>query len=311
MKPPAPKRWSRHQRSYRRTCARRLLFEPLEDRYLLSGGTLSLDIAADSIAENAGAAATTGTVSRSFLYTLTDLGTIGERESSAKSINNLGEVVGTYGTDAGLRAFIYDGSAMLDLGTLGGAGSDATDINDNGQVVGWSYTDETANPHAFLYDGESMTPLGTFGGSQSYAYAINNAGQIAGFAYAADSPSGPHAFRYENGNMIDLGTLGGPESRGYGINEHGHVVGTSHLNPNDRSHVLYHDGSTMLDLGTLGNFSETYDVNDAGKIVGLYGKTDGHGGAFLYDGDSMIDLGDLGYTSAQAWAINEHDQIVG
>lgn len=36
MKPPTPKQRSRHQRSYRRTSSRRLLFEPLEERYLLT-----------------------------------------------------------------------------------------------------------------------------------------------------------------------------------------------------------------------------------------------------------------------------------
>jgi hypothetical protein len=36
MKPPTRKQRSRDQRSYRRTRTRRLLFEPLENRYLLA-----------------------------------------------------------------------------------------------------------------------------------------------------------------------------------------------------------------------------------------------------------------------------------
>jgi len=64
QKPPTRQSDGR-QRAYRRNRTRRLLFEPLEDRHLLSGETLSVAIATDSIEENAGAAATTATVTRS------------------------------------------------------------------------------------------------------------------------------------------------------------------------------------------------------------------------------------------------------
>ncbi len=248
------------------------------------------------------------------LYTLTDLGSLGERDdSTALAINNRGEVVGVYLTkEGGQRAFIHDGSVMRDLGTLGGAESTARDINDNGQVVGYSLTAGNAL-HAFLFDSGVMTDLGTFGGAQSYAHAINNAGQIAG--YADDPSDNPRAFRHENGSMIALGTLGnGSDSRGYGINEHGHVVGSSTLNSSPShypTHVFYHDGHTMVDLGTIGVSSRAFDVNDAGKLVGDYATGDGFEAAFYHDGTQFFRLGTLGGHNSTALGINKQGQIVG
>jgi len=66
-----------------------------------------------------------------------DLDTLGGNDSSARGINDIGQVVGSSKTSSGEKhAFLYENGTMTDLGTLGGNTSIAYGINDIGQVVG-------------------------------------------------------------------------------------------------------------------------------------------------------------------------------
>jgi probable HAF family extracellular repeat protein len=116
-------------------------------------------------------------------YTVIDLGTLGGY-SSARDINEAGQVVGFSTTASGRRAFLYSEGQMTDLDTLPGARSSiATDINDAGQVVGNSSTADEIGA-GFLYSDGQMKDLNSLiaAGSGWYvtaARAINNKGQIA------------------------------------------------------------------------------------------------------------------------------------
>lgn len=82
-----------------------------------------------------------------FLYQtglMTDLGTLGGRESYAYDINNLGQVVGNSNdvTDFDAFAYLYSGGVMTNLNTLidptsGWTLYNATGINDAGQVAAY------------------------------------------------------------------------------------------------------------------------------------------------------------------------------
>jgi probable HAF family extracellular repeat protein len=86
-------------------------------------------------------------------YAIKDIGTLGGTKSCAYAVNNLGQVVGSAGTqdtDGQMRAFLYDtvgGIRKLDP-NFNTTYSIALDINDAGQAAGYF---GASNPHAFLY----------------------------------------------------------------------------------------------------------------------------------------------------------------
>lgn len=263
-------------------------------------------------------------------YVITDLGTFGGAQSSANSINQQGQVVGSAGLSStgtiSSHAFLYSGGVMTDLGALGTnssiqgpfSTSTAVGINNVGQIAGFSRNSSDA-VDAFLYDSGAMNDLGTLPGSQqSKAACINDHGQIVGWSL----PAGPqHAFLYDSGSMTDLGTLGGSASFAYCINNLGQIVGDSWTNTSGLSDIafVYSNGimSRLPNLGSLPAVQATA-INDSGWIVGYAGTVDTGGPGtiergFLFDGSQMTDLGNPGggYTNIVPKALNDRGQIVG
>lgn len=203
---------------------------------------------------------------------LTDLGTLGGRDSQALGINSRGEVVGVSSVASGDRhAFRDIGGKMTDLGTLPkGSYSTADAINDRGVIAGTSDSGNLAQ-HAVIWRGGAITDLGTLpGGHNSHAFAIDGRGDVVGFADDARGES--HAFLYSGGHMQDLGDLGQDPTRADDINDRGQVVGSSGLTEYIRHAFLWQNGK-MSDLNDLiaadspWRLEEAYAINNGGLIL--------------------------------------------
>jgi probable HAF family extracellular repeat protein len=118
-----------------------------------------------------------------------DLGTFAGNYSSARAINDLGEVAGlSHDANGTQRAFVWTAEGgMVDIGDLGGRAF-ATGINNLGQVTGGSsiVAGESFPLHAFRYTtGEGMKDLGDFGyGGVTGVSDINDDGHVVGGALA-------------------------------------------------------------------------------------------------------------------------------
>jgi probable HAF family extracellular repeat protein len=102
-------------------------------------------------------------------------------------------------------------------------------------------------------------------------------------------------------------------SAAFGINNAGQAIGYSNRAGSPTQVATRWDGTTPVDLGTLGGASSTaYAINDAGQSVGFSNLA----GSFVYhatrwDGITPIDLGTLGGTYSVAVGINSAGQVVG
>ena len=247
------------------------------------------------------------------------------------------------------HAAILKGGVAVDLGVLPGqAFSRANGINTGMQVVGYSGLQrDGSESHAFLWSNQTgMIDIGTLGGAYAQAYAINDAGYITGasqtqgmgpmlttHAFIYRAPDAPYR-RYSR--MVDLGVLGGVSSYGMAINSSNHVVGYSTITTNDeRVHAFLHDGTKMIDLGSLGgignrwgsDMSVALGINNYDQVVGytylpMGGDMPIQQVAFLWrrglNGDGqMINLNKLLYATGKnylvvsATAINDNGQIAG
>jgi probable HAF family extracellular repeat protein len=236
---------------------------------------------------------------------MTDLGTLGGRDSKGNAINDSGVVVGTANTATGSSAFTDQNGAVMTAINTG----DPLAINASGEIAGEGSFPVAGTPgdvfsQAFTYQGGRTTVLGLIpgeGGIFSGASGINSSGEVVGSG--DNSASDERAWKYQNGTMTDIGTLGGPQASAAAINASGQIVGFAQTS-SDADHGFLYTGGKMTDLG-LNVFPDA--INDFGVIVGQ-----GPGGAVIDSGGTVRNLNNLvsGVTLTNAVGINNSGQIV-
>jgi probable HAF family extracellular repeat protein len=278
------------------------------------------------------------------LYHVTDLGTLGGRESTAWSINNKGQIVGMARVSDPSpwddQPVLFDATGEgnnIDLSPEVDAGY-AFAINSLGQIVGyvgdsWYGYGASRETWATLFDptghGDNVefeAPDQLEWGS-TVAVSINNAGQIVGTTFNIDLTEPFCSFAYGtlfdptgNSNHVNLDGRGcWSWSEAYSINNKGQIVGMADPGPGGYRATLFDStgGGNNINLGTLpgGGGSYAQSINDFGQIVGYAYNSSGNARATLFDptGEgNNIDLGTLaGLESSWASSINNAGKIVG
>jgi hypothetical protein len=279
-------------------------------------------------------------------YTLSYLGTSGNRFWTPTDINNRGQVVGTVGETHEPLAVTWDTRAPSLINYLPTyvncctyIDSFGNAINNRGQVAGEDtsraalWNSNTTRPtllagefipstawglndagtavgylggQAMLWDSTGGHALEPLGSGLSEARAINEAGAVAGTSQVAGQS---HVTLWQkNGNAIDLG-----RGSANNLNDRGLVVGTV-----DRRAAMW-DGTQRTFLGGID--SVAFGVNNRNWVVGtVYDQVWGDPmTAMLWHGGQSIDLNsfmsqadrDAGWRLVSATAINDHGWIVG
>lgn len=280
-------------------------------------------------------------------YQMIDLGitAAGSASSTARSINNHGQIVGTvsslgpYGAE--LDGFWWHRGEVLEFDLASIA------INNRGQIVGNIFPAGSFDPMGFLYERGQLTNIATGtafsavidindpgrilgydeGPSRAFIWdagevtyldfagriiprAINNRGQVIGtFKDGATSPW--RSFTFDRGVMTEIVDARGIDWIAVALNERGDVVGSyTEAEFHNSQAFLWRDG-VVIDLPALNDDGRTSarGINNRGQIVGW---SSGPGGshAVLWDGGDVTDLGIWG-NACTPWDVNESGQVVG
>ena len=261
------------------------------------------------------------TASPGFTATYTVTALTSGLNGTARDISSNGAVCGR---DAG-RAFVWrpsspnavTGTETILPSLITNFSSDAYGVNASGFVVGHTGDNPLEQhevPVVWAPNG-SITKLHLFNDvtSGGMATGINDNSQITGrnglFIYDA----GTVRWATDGTGTYFGNPLGYSNSYGWKLNAGGAIAGTADLaNGTSRSFVHANGVFTFLPLLPGATLTSSYDINDAGHVVGTSSPSTAT--AFFYDGSTVQGLanlkGDLIQVST-ALGLNNHDQIVG
>ena len=131
--------------------------------------------------------------------TLTDLGSLGGRETQGRDINDAGLVVGWSQTaDGQYHAFLWENGKMTDLAPVVGDFSAAVAINNQGQIL--LKASDILESRNFLYENGEVTDLGNFGAAYAVVNDLNNHGEIVGWMSTANGAIRAFLAKPKNGS---------------------------------------------------------------------------------------------------------------
>ena len=209
---------------------------------------------------------------------MTDLGVlVGDEESTARAINDLGQIVGTSEANvvAGsgtYHAVTWNGAGPVALPHLGNDTSVfAYDINDSGWIAGHAYDPALPGDRAVIWQGTSLVPVGlSEPHTYNRAYGINEQGHVIGAAWELFQPGDSILY---DGAWQTIGGTDSPwqNSEAFDLSDAGHKVGLQAF-PSGNWHPAYWapGDKAATDAGLLPghDLGRLLDVNDAGLAVG-------------------------------------------
>ncbi len=183
--------------------------------------------------------------------------------TTANSINDSGQIVGTYSDGTRLHGFVLSHGRFGSFDYPGAYNTDAHGINNHGQITGRYWYNGGTDVYGFLKDGDSFSDSG-----QPY-YGINDSGQIVGefFDNFMQIFSG---FIKTGDDLTFIDYPGAEWTIAYAISNNAKVVGTySNSGPGVNGFILdNNDFRTVSPPGAA--WTDAYGVNDRGIIVGSY-----------------------------------------
>ncbi len=246
-------------------------------------------------------------------------------ETSARGINNLGEIVGRTGPDLNGNdhaVLIKDGKCipLAPNSILGTNWSEAFKINDQGDVVGYFFDDEDF-PHGFLLSKKGvLTQLNVPGAGDTGAWGINEFGTVVGFSDDYDTYGNwiaEHGFVWRKGSFSQVDYPGVGVTTVDGINDFGVMVGgwQSDVTATVEGGFVRSIKGKFIDVEVPvagETTTQLNDINDLGLFVGEYYDASGNFHGFLQVGRSFTSIdypGAEGLTST--WGINIFGLMVG
>jgi probable HAF family extracellular repeat protein len=250
--------------------------------------------------------------------------------TTARGINNRGEIVGSYAIVPPRHALLIRAGHFIPLApttVLGTNTSEAFKSNDRGDVVG-QYIGDDGFFHGFLLrkskrvlttlDPGVLTTLDFPGASDTYAFGINDSGTVVGYWDLLDAGGNVlanHGFTWKDGSFSEVNFPGSGDTSILGISARGDLVGawdSGITSPIAHGFVCSKKQCSSFDVPVPGaTLTQADDINANGQIVGAYIDANGVLHAFLLAGANFTSIDFPGAASTLAWGINSAGQVVG
>ena len=161
----------------------------------------------------------------------------------------------------------------------------------------------------------TFTTIDVPGAMNTVVTDINSAGVMVGYSYNAPFAVDSTGFLLSGGNFTSFTYPGANATQALGINDAGLISGTAYYSQNSKSLGFTYDGTTFTVIQVANRvFTIVSGIDNAGDVVG----GDGNGSdtikqAFKHTGSLFRDVTPPpgGWTSAVAYGINNHREIVG
>jgi probable HAF family extracellular repeat protein len=249
----------------------------------------------------------TGQREESFVYSGVDVP--GSTSTTARSINNLGQIVGSFVDSTGTHAFLFNNGKFSTIDVPGSAWTIATGINNAGQIVGGYGTGGETGNHGFLVSNGAFSTFDVPGSLDTIAYGINNKGQIVGTYLGTDNFR--HGFRLSGGNYALVEVPNSRAGSARSVNDAGQIVGLSGFSAAAIGFV-FSDGSYSKVELSPNTYVEAIALNNLGDIAGQEGGPQPPFRGFIRNGTerSAIELPGAPF-SWNVQGINDLGQVVG
>src|SRR3974377_273531 len=211
--------------------------------------------------------------------TFTSLDFPGGTLTTARGINNHGNIVGAYRITPPRHALLIRKGKYIPLaaGTILGTNlSEAFKTNDRGDVVG-QYVGDDGFTHGFLLRKDELTTLDFPGASDTYAFGINESGTVVRYGGLLDSSGNPlvaHGFIWKKGTFTQFDFPGAGDTYLLGINARGDLVGgwdPPITSPTAHGIVCSKKHCVSFDVPFAGaTVTQPDDISANGLIVGGY-----------------------------------------
>jgi len=254
-------------------------------------------------------------------FTFTSIDFPGGTLTTARGINNHGEIVGAYRIVPPRHALLIKEGQYIPLApttVLGTNFSEAFKSNDRGDVVG-QFIGDDGFAHGFLLSGGLVITLDFPGASDTYALGINESGTVVGYWDLLDANGNllaDHGFKWKDGVFSEVDFPGSTDTAVFGINARGDLVGvwdSGLTSPVSHGFVCPKGQQCFsFDVPVAGAvLTQADDINAHGEIAGVYLDVNGVAHAFLIAGANFTSFDFPGATDTLAFGINSAGQIVG
>lgn len=232
----------------------------------------------------------------------------GASATRAFGINAVGEVVGSYTDATGTHGFVWANGDFTMIKVPGAVSTEAWGINPQGDIVGRYRIAGDARTFGFLLSDEDFTDISVPGRLHTLPIKISPSREIVGCFHNTNFLVDMRGYRQRAGRVTSFELL--PSTMHNGVTPGGGVIAGISFESATLVHGYVLDRGVYTQFDASGaTFTQAWDVNPSGTVVGYFNPVTSHGFSRDANGLTVIDIPGALWT--RIFGINPLGDMVG